>query len=578
MPELKCDVVMKGGITSGIVYPKAVAELAKTYSFQSIGGTSAGAIAAAATAAAEYGRRQGNEKAFDELEKLPELLGERMAGGSPRLLTLFKPQPETEALFHTLLAFLSRVSEGIAEAVRRYSLPGLVGALPVLIVLLPFFSVANFLAGNLVSAVLGLLPWLLLAVVGFFIGVVWGLVRDVKTKVPENFYGLCTGHGDGALTPWLHGLFQKLSGKTDGPLTFGDLKAKGVELAMMTTSLTHGRPYRLPLEGRAFFFREADFLRLFPKDVVDWMKAHAPAEEGEKASDEFIRFPAADDLPVIVGTRMSLSFPLLISAVPLYAIDYELPKEERKPEPCWFSDGGISSNFPVHFFDSPLPGWPTFAINLRYLDGRPGQKEEVWMPPDNAGGRQELWNRFEKKGLGGFFGAILESMQNWQDNTQMRMPGYRDRVAHVGLGPDEGGLNLDMPPERISALSDRGKRAGEELARRFRPGSDATLNWENHRWVRFRSTMAVLEQMFGKIGKRLDPAEPAPQKGDPPYAELVARRDPVSYDWKREPQHAWAVEATKKLQSLAAAWTASPERFSEGAPRPTPELRARPKI
>jgi hypothetical protein len=25
------------------------------------------------------------------------------------------------------------------------------------------------------------------------------------------------------------------------------------------------------------------------------------------------------------------------------------------------------------------------------------------------------------------------------------MPGFRDRIAHVCLGPDEGGLNLDMP-------------------------------------------------------------------------------------------------------------------------------------
>ena len=29
-----------------------------------------------------------------------------------------------------------------------------------------------------------------------------------------------------------------------------------------------------------------------------------------------------------------------------------------------FSDGGISSNFPVQIFDSPLPARPTFAINL----------------------------------------------------------------------------------------------------------------------------------------------------------------------------------------------------------------------
>ncbi len=41
-----CDVVMKGGITSGIVYPPAVCELAQDYRFECVGGTSAGAIAA----------------------------------------------------------------------------------------------------------------------------------------------------------------------------------------------------------------------------------------------------------------------------------------------------------------------------------------------------------------------------------------------------------------------------------------------------------------------------------------------------------------------------------------------------
>lgn len=50
------DIVMKGGITSGVVYPGAVWELAQAFRFRSIGGTSAGAIAAAATAAAEHGR------------------------------------------------------------------------------------------------------------------------------------------------------------------------------------------------------------------------------------------------------------------------------------------------------------------------------------------------------------------------------------------------------------------------------------------------------------------------------------------------------------------------------------------
>ena len=42
-----CDLAMKGGITSGVIYPQAVLALARRYRFRNIGGTSAGAIAAA---------------------------------------------------------------------------------------------------------------------------------------------------------------------------------------------------------------------------------------------------------------------------------------------------------------------------------------------------------------------------------------------------------------------------------------------------------------------------------------------------------------------------------------------------
>ena len=55
-----CDIVMEGGVTSGIIYASAVAELAKSYRFSSIGGSSIGAFAAALTAAAEYSRRRGS--------------------------------------------------------------------------------------------------------------------------------------------------------------------------------------------------------------------------------------------------------------------------------------------------------------------------------------------------------------------------------------------------------------------------------------------------------------------------------------------------------------------------------------
>ena len=55
-PTRFCDLVMKGGITSGVIYPSAVCELARDYNFKNIGGASAGAIAAATTAALKGAR------------------------------------------------------------------------------------------------------------------------------------------------------------------------------------------------------------------------------------------------------------------------------------------------------------------------------------------------------------------------------------------------------------------------------------------------------------------------------------------------------------------------------------------
>src|SRR2546428_12213061 len=94
-----CDLVMKGGITSGVIYPKAVVELSSRYRFKNIGGTSVGAIAAAATAAAEYRRRaNGTRDGFDKLNKLPEMLA---APGF--LVSLFAPDKKTKPLFDTAL-------------------------------------------------------------------------------------------------------------------------------------------------------------------------------------------------------------------------------------------------------------------------------------------------------------------------------------------------------------------------------------------------------------------------------------------------------------------------------------------
>src|SRR5690348_14639598 len=134
-----CDLVMKGGITSGVVYPTAVARLSRQYRFRNIGGTSAGAIAAAAAAASEFRRATDAadpESGFRELERLTAFLGERGDGGHSRLFDLFKPEPRTRRHFAILAAMLNRESvavrvlRGSLAAMASFPIAAVLGALP----------------------------------------------------------------------------------------------------------------------------------------------------------------------------------------------------------------------------------------------------------------------------------------------------------------------------------------------------------------------------------------------------------------------------------------------------------------
>ena len=183
----------------------------------------------------------------------------------------------------------------------------------------------------------------------------------------------------------------------DPPLTFRDLwcapaypgaeglpcsehdppDRRSINLQMITTNVTHGRPYRLPMldETSRLFYRAEDLEGYFPEPIIDAMvKVSRPyralsksdATEGPETQG-FLELPGAD-MPIVVAARLSLSYPLLFSAVPLWAIDYEREEGQRELKRCLFTDGGVSSNFPIHLFDAALPRWPTFGMWLDRLD------------------------------------------------------------------------------------------------------------------------------------------------------------------------------------------------------------------
>ncbi|MEX2458521.1 MAG: hypothetical protein WD770_06005, partial [Actinomycetota bacterium] len=456
---------------------------------------------------------------------------------------------------------------------------------------------------------------------------------------------------------WLDAEIERLAGRTPGgsPLTLGHLwlgtergepgeaarlaaiesgaTSARVDLRMISTSLTEGRPRRLPLEPHEFFFDPDEMRARFPEPVVAWMEAHPPpVPPGAKGREWELRcrllrplrpLPAPADMPVVVAARMSLSFPVLISAVPLWTIDMtrtanqradrawgawlrahaaEWPrlrdddraweaaeKPARRPDPvrCWFSDGGITSNFPVHFFDAPIPRWPTFAINLRPFHPdhgkQPDESKNVYTPRSNLGGIQRWWSPIHPepsaKALFGFLAGVADTMQNWKDNEQLEIPGYRDRVAHVSHTHQEGGMNLAMPEKDIEALALRGGHAGAKLRTRFAtPNGDGTpMTWDNHRWLRYRTTMSLLEDTLGRFRRTyLDP-----EPGERSYAELIARGKarPVGYRMGMG-QAGHALRATTQMVALGGRWQkASPgDRFANGAPSPSPALRIVPKV
>jgi len=444
-------------------------------------------------------------------------------------------------------------------------LPCLLGALAGLV-----FALACLLLDASVTVgalLLSALLVLLLVPIGATAAVLWALWIDVQHGLVVNGLGLCKG---GSLEPpgpegkrpgiseWLHDGIQFSAGlkKTDSPLTFRDLwnapaypgasprpctekdpaGSRAINLQMITSNATHGRPYRLPLadETSRLFFDPAELADYFtPQIIAALVKASQPYAAACKLADppqtesadtaRFRELPGAD-LPIVVAARLSLSFPLLFSAVPLWAIDYEAPLRERTLKRCQFTDGGASSNFPIHMFDAALPRWPTFGL---WLDrrtpynykGEGEAEEEVCLPDFQGQGWGDSWNRFDPlaaapdqpaltpgcksraKFLFGFLRAIAISTIDWRDRTSMRLPHVRNRVARLLLLPHEGGLNIGMSRESILRMAHRyGTRAGQLFVERFAEvRGEPSAAWNEQRWVRMTLLINSLRERLAGL-------------------------------------------------------------------------------
>ena len=589
----ECDLVMKGGITSGVVYPSAVLRLKERYRLRNIGGASVGALAAVMTAAAAYGdqKNAGEGHGYDTLESVVDELG-----SSGFVLDLFQPTPDMKPA-HTILIRLLKTGQESGGRGKTWRFIGVVGAsqwvkavIGAVLMLLVWFGLGTLgWWSNLIGApsewsigaiVLAAATSIIVALVGAILGVGVGIAmaaRRLYRRFENNGFGLCPGmrqpsfEGPG-LSDWMHERIQDCAGLTaTEPLTFGHLEDQGLHLETVTTNLNYSRPFRLPFEdtGR-FLFRSEQLERVFPAEVVRWMESHPP-QGSEPPEEGYHWVPPAADLPVIVAARMSLSFPGLISAVPLHAADQANPTEPKPIVPNWFSDGGISSNFPIHFFDGWLPARPTFGLNLGPYPtdrrGRPatdleGMKKaaeddwatgDVFMPASREDGQFPRWVHFS--GPGGFIARILDTMENWRDNMQSELPGFRDRICEIRLDDDQGGMHLTMPPDRIEDLVRKGRMAGDRLLNNF--------NWEQHRWTRYLMLMETLQVRLEGDGSH--PAKDAAHaRFDQLYAATLESGPPEVRDYLEDHDNEWcrrANRATGRLLEASASWSLAPEQI-----------------
>jgi predicted acylesterase/phospholipase RssA len=602
-----CDLVMKGGITSGVVYPPAICALAERYRFKNIGGTSAGAIAAAVTAAAEYRRRTtGTMDGFNFVAQLPTQLGEKDDNGNTQLLRLFQPDSACRRPFRILVGSLNakgtfhRIGLVIMGCVSSYWIATLASVIASALVGVACRSIH---AGLLLFAVS--LPVL----VGLFI------YFDLTRNVVGNNYGLCKGMTTNgvagpALTPWLHKLIQDAAGlPINEPLTFGHLwnapggppvpdscstGARSIDLRMFTTNLSHGRPYIFPhTEPTArLFYKPGELAAYLPAEVMQWFDSNSvsyapsaryPTSDPELGREGELReIPPAEKFPILLAARMSLSFPMLFAAVPLWAIDYEYPLPERTFKRCLFSDGGISSNFPVHLFDGLIPLWPTFGIDLE--DKVPGHSNMVFLPRRYLEGIADRWARFDQAAnkatrMGGFLMSIVSAMQNWNDNTLARAAGVRDRVVRVRLNKNEGGMNLNMPKALIDRVAARGAAAAQEIITSYlgSPPVGRWNGWSNQRWIRRDVFISTLTQKIDGLHRALGPSVPYSRS----YADLNADsmlNAPPGHDVPLNPQQEQALkQLTQALDNVTKEFAVSAPPYPN-EPIPEAELRVGPVL
>ncbi|HVN13079.1 MAG TPA: hypothetical protein VMT69_13370 [Kineosporiaceae bacterium] len=355
-----------------------------------------------------------------------------------------------------------------------------------------------------------------------------------------------------------------------------DPEHRVVDLRLVATDLTRGRPVQLPFGAvgavaKRWLFCPRCLAGGLPGPIVEQMVA-ASAGPGDAAADQrcpshgspLLTVPEPWDVPVVVAVRMAAAAPGVLRAVPLYSTVTKDLTDVRDPYGGWTGRlpetgpdigvvthwfcGGGPADAPVSMFDTVLPRWPTFGLavteGFEARDDADGHWVEVPETSADPGPRPSA----SVTGVDHFVEAVRSAPSGWRDRAEVEGLGTRGRVAIVrrGAGVARGPF---LGEQEILRLALRGHHAGRELRARF-AGRDGDVTgqtgMDRHRWVRLRTALRDHRRGSLEVAARF-----------PVYSDLAAAyRVPTALTgWFRPPlppgrvDPAWA-DATAALTHL----------------------------
>jgi hypothetical protein len=329
------------------------------------------------------------------------------------------------------------------------------------------------------------------------------------SALPRAGYGLCPGSagtilGSGSalkegpdcepVTDWLAHTLDQLAGldEADGPLTFRHLwghdrpsndncGARRVDLQMTATNLTSGRSVRLPSETRNYLFCPHEMAPLFPPYVIEQLLSGGVSSPGSARvwccpdhKDPLVPLPPPPEMPVIFAVRLSMGFPILLAAVPLFTVT-DGCDGDIEPSRCWLSDGGIRNNFPIDLLDVPGSKRPIFGLLVKNR-GDCGS----WLFSVCASAKRFLPHAISNEGsLLCFVLRVVSVFLNSRGDGTLTSREDAVTVAEIPVEKGEGSLNIGMGSHGLLLLAARGWHAGHALHLTACSAAVAGKHWDS---------------------------------------------------------------------------------------------------